>query len=57
MVHEQVTEEPVLPGQSLPASVIGDSGGRGQDLFGADAQGAGGGAFFRLPRKVGLLNR
>ena len=56
-VHAQVTEEPVLPGQSLPASVIGDSGGRGQDLFEADAQGGGEGAFFdfrenRAPESV-----
>jgi hypothetical protein len=46
VVQEQVTEESLLPGPSLSASVIGVSGGRGQDLFDADAQGAGEGTFF-----------
>ena len=45
-LQEQVIEEPALTGRPVSASVIGDSGGKGQNLFEADAQGAGEGAFF-----------
>lgn len=44
--EEQGTQETALLGQSLPVPVIGESGGGGQDPFGADAQGAGEGTFF-----------
>ena len=45
-LQEQVIEEPALTGRPVSASVIGDSGGKGQNPFEADAQGAGEGAFF-----------
>jgi hypothetical protein len=47
MVQEQGTQATTLPGQSLSVPVIGDSGGGERNPFGADAQGAGGGTFFR----------
>jgi len=45
-LQEQVIEEPALTGRPVSASVIGDSEGKGQNPFEADAQGAGEGAFF-----------
>jgi flagellar hook-length control protein FliK len=47
IVQEQRTEGTTLPGQSLLVSVSGASGGSEQDLSGADAQGAGEGAFLQ----------
>ena len=46
VVPEQEAEETTLLGQPLTVPVVGDSEGRGQDMFGADAQGTEGGAFF-----------
>ena len=45
-LQEQVIEEPALTGRPVSASVIGDSGGKGQNSFETDAQGTGEGAFF-----------
>ena len=45
-VQGQVTEESLLPVHTLSASVIGVSGGSGQNSFETDAQGAGEGTFF-----------
>ena len=45
-LQEQVIEEPALTGRPVSASVIGDSEGKGQNSFEADAQGTGEGAFF-----------
>jgi Flagellar hook-length control protein FliK len=46
VIQEQEAEETTLLGQPLTVPVVGDSEGRGQDPFGADAQGTEGGAFF-----------
>lgn len=46
VIQEQEAEETTLLGQPLTIPVVGDSEGRGQDPFGADAQGIEGGAFF-----------
>ncbi len=46
VIQEQEAEETTLLGQPLTIPVVGDSEGRGQDPFGADAQGTEGGAFF-----------
>ena len=46
VIQEQEAEETTLLGQPLTLPVVGDSAGRGQDPFGADAQGTEGGAFF-----------
>jgi hypothetical protein len=48
MVQEQGTQQTTLTGQSLSVPVIGVSEGGEQDPFGADAQGAGDGTFFRF---------
>jgi hypothetical protein len=48
MVQEQGTQQATLPGQALSVPVIGVSEGGEQDPFGADAQGAGDGTFFRF---------
>ena len=48
MVLEQGTQQTTLTGQSLSVPVIGVSEGGEQDPFGADAQGAGDGTFFRF---------
>ncbi len=48
MVQAQGTQQTTLPGQSLSVPVIGVSEGGEQDPFGADAQGAGDGTFFRF---------
>jgi hypothetical protein len=48
MVQEQGTQQTTLIGQSLSVPVIGVSEGGEQDPFGADAQGAGDGTFFRF---------
>lgn len=45
-LQEQVIEEPALMGRPVSASVIGVSGGSGQNSFETDAQGAGEGTFF-----------
>ena len=47
IVQKQGPEGTTLPGQSFLVSVSGESGGSKQDLFGADAQGGGEGAFFQ----------
>ncbi|TKB92054.1 MAG: hypothetical protein E8D41_09255 [Nitrospira sp.] len=46
VIQEQEAEETTSLGQSLTVPVVGDSERRGQDPFGADAQGTEGGAFF-----------
>jgi hypothetical protein len=46
VIQEQEAEETTLLGQPLTISVVGASEGRRQNAFGADAQGAEGGAFF-----------
>lgn len=48
MVQEQGTQQTTLTGQSLSAPLPGVSKGGEQNSFGADAQGAGDGAFFRF---------
>lgn len=48
MVQEQGAQQTTLTGQSLSVPVIGVSEGGEQDPFGADAQGAGDGTFFRF---------
>jgi hypothetical protein len=52
MVQAQGTQQTTLPGQSLSVPVIGVSEGGEQDPFGADAQGAGDGTFFRFGESV-----
>jgi hypothetical protein len=47
IAQEQGTHATTLPGQSLSVSVIGEGGGGERNPFGPDAQGAGGGTFFR----------
>lgn len=46
VIQEQEAEETTLLGQPLTIPVVGDSEGRGQDPFGADAQGTEGRGFF-----------
>ena len=46
VIQEQEAEETTLLGQPLTLPVAGASAGRGQDPFGANAQGREGGAFF-----------
>ena len=46
VIQEQEAEETTVLGQPLTIPVVGDSEGRGQDPFGADAQGTEGEAFF-----------
>lgn len=48
MVQELGTQQTTLTGQSLSVPVIGVSEGGEQEPFGADAQGAGDGTFFRF---------
>ena len=46
IIQAQGTQETMLSGQSLSVPVIGESGGGGQDPFGATAQGEGEGTLF-----------
>jgi hypothetical protein len=47
IAQEQGAHATSLPDQSLSVSVIGEGGGGERNPFGTDAQGAGGGTFFR----------